>query len=83
MKIYLIVVQAPTRGDSPWVWGAWDEWTIDENPDGYQEAINEARARNPSEEVRTACVEVPDGFLQQVFEPLSVKGKPMESDHGS
>lgn len=79
MKIYLIVAKI-MNVETPWILGAWDEWTIDENPNGFQEAINEAREKNRTAEVRVGCVEVPDDFMEQIFQPIVVKGKPVDAD---
>jgi uncharacterized protein YciU (UPF0263 family) len=77
MKIFLIVARA-LNVQEPWILGAWDEWTIDENPTGFQEAVEEAIEKNKTAEVRVGCVEVPDEFMERIFEPIVVKGKPTE-----
>ena len=74
MKLYLIVAHA-LHAESPWVITGWDEWSVDENHSGYLEALEQARERNPSAEIREAIVEVPDNFLARIFEPISVEGK--------
>lgn len=71
MKIHLIIARHPSS-ESPWIVDAWDEHSIDFNPDGYNEAFEDAAEKN---EVREAIVEVPDSLFDDVFEPLSVKGE--------
>lgn len=75
MKITLIV--AKTEGEKrPLVLGAWDEYTIDGNRTGLFGAIRQYRATMPATDIRTAEIEVPDGFLESIWKPVLVQGNP-------
>ena len=62
MRIFCIFVKHPSD-DAPWIINAWDEWTIDSNPDGFTEAVEKAKKDNPKSEVGVASVDVMDEFL--------------------
>jgi hypothetical protein len=74
MKLHVIAVFEPSN-DVPWVVNAWDEWTIDENPPGFTEAVEKAKRENPRAEVRVGVIRVPDSFLNDLFKPTEVKGE--------
>lgn len=74
MKITVIVAK-DSNGDQPWIIGAWDEYSMDANYQGFCDALDEHKKHN--DEVRTAEIEVPDGFLESMWRPIKVQGKPV------
>lgn len=80
MKITVIVAKPEGGGDEmPWVVGAWDEYCMDANYQGYLDALQEHIKKNAGSELRTAEIEVPDGFLESMFRPIKVKAKVVEN----
>lgn len=78
MKITVIV--AKMEGEQmPWILGAWDEYTIDANYKGFCDALQRYRATMPATDIRTAEIEVPEGFLESIWKPVLVQGKPVQS----
>ena len=76
MKITVIVAKKDSK--TIWVLGAWDEYTIDENTQGFCDAIKQYRATLPGTDIRTAEIEVPEGFLDSIWKPILVRGKVLE-----
>lgn len=76
MKITVIV--GKVDGGIPWILGAWDEYTIDENYKGFCDAIEQYQRSMGKTEVRTAEIEVPEGFLESIYRPIKVQGKIVE-----
>lgn len=74
MKVNLFVVTLGTGDDPPWVVGAWDEWTVDENYQGYAEAVEKLEKEHGAN-FRVGVVEVPDSFLSDCFKCHTVKAK--------
>jgi len=73
VKIYCVLSKHPDI-DMPWLVDAWDEWSVEENPEGLGTDVKNAKKKHPACEVRTAVIEVPDSFLTSVFELPVVKG---------
>lgn len=83
MKITLIVAKPEGGGDEmPWVVGAWDEYTMDANYQGFCDALEEHRRKNAGSEVRTAEIEIPEGTLENIFRPIKIQGKLVEPKGG-
>lgn len=78
MKIFVIAAKIEGE-ETPWIVNAWDEWTVDANPEGWHEAIDEAKKKASGAEIRTAQIEVHDSFLFDMFKPITVKGTPIPS----
>lgn len=77
MKITVIVAKQDGE-EMPWVVGAWDEYTMDANYQGFCDALDGHWKKNPGAEIRTAEIEVPEGFLESVYRPIKVQGKPVK-----
>ncbi len=75
MEIRVIAVRH--KGDAdPWIVEAWDEWSIDGNSEGFEEAVRKCeKEHGTNSEVRVGIIEVPDGFLQDMFDPHKTTGK--------
>lgn len=71
MKIYVIAGKIEGE-ETPWILNAWDEWSIDANPSGWEDAIEECKKKSATAEVRVGIVNVPDDFLFQMFAPVEV-----------
>lgn len=82
MKIHIIAVKAPDV-DSPWVQSAWDEYTIDENPEGFQRDIEKAKEMHKDYEVRLGIIEVPDNFFSKIFDPPVVQAMNVQPQEAS
>lgn len=76
MKIFVIAAKADGEG-APWIMNAWDEWTIDSNPSGFDEACTKAEGISGRAQIRIGIVEVPDQFLFDLFKPIVTKGTPV------
>ena len=78
MIINLIVIRQPgTVEDTFWTSEAWDEYTIDENPEGFDEAIEKAHKEYGGDHVRVLQVRIPKGSLAKPFEVPTVEGTPI------
>lgn len=75
MKIFVIAAKIEAE-ETPWIINAWDEWTVDANYAGWEDAIKEAQEKvGPKTEVRVGEVKVPNSFLFDMFKNHSVEGK--------
>ena len=63
-----IFIATDDYADTPWVVGAWDEWSVDENPTGYAEDV-ERQEDKYGANFRVAVVKVTDDFLESAFAP--------------
>lgn len=73
MKIYVIAVWG--KGEpTPWIATAWDEWSMEENPSGFEAVLKTHKNRYSNSEVQVGIVEVPDDFLREMFAPHEAKG---------
>lgn len=79
MKITVIVAKTHD-GEMPWVVGAWDEYCMDANYQGYLDALEEHIKKNAGSELRTAEIEVPEGFLESIYRPIKVKARIVGSE---
>ena len=52
MDIYLILATVDEDPDSAWTIGAWDEYRMDGDYDGYVDFLNKARKEHGAENVR-------------------------------
>ena len=64
------------EGDAPELMVAWDECSIESNPDGFEDACREARTSWGSELVQERCIhiEVPESVIFDAFEPITTTG---------
>lgn len=74
MEIRVIAVW-DSQSDDPWIAEAWDEWSIDGNGKGFDEALKKCERENAPHQVRVGIVNVPDNFLKNMFESHEVTGK--------
>jgi len=75
MRIHLIVSKYSEQ--SPCIEDAWDDLSIEENHEGYLAALAKVkREAGEKAQTRVGIVEVPDSFLDSLFEPREVEGKP-------
>lgn len=75
MIINLIVCQEVSKTDTTrWVTEAWDEYTIDENYRGWEEALKKAEKVHGEGNVRVIQVVVPDDTLDRPFAIPQVNG---------
>lgn len=77
MKITVIVGKVKGE-ETPWILGAWDEYTVDGNYQGFCDAVAQYRRSMAGAEIRTAQIEVPEGFLESIYRPIKVQGKIVE-----
>ena len=65
-----IIATWPEGQDEPWILEAWDEWVFGENPEGFEEALQNRRRDYAGDgPVRVGILEVPDDSLRKLFEP--------------
>lgn len=69
MKIYTLWHEGQ-GGDIPWLVGAVDEYTVDEN-NGFPEAYAEMRKRTYHREL---VIDVPENAVRTLFDSPEVKG---------
>lgn len=75
MKIYLIVAKYhDTYADAtmPSVVDAWDEYTMDDNPEGYPESLRQHLdqvGRGGYAGVNELTIEIPDEAVRKLFTP--------------
>ncbi len=75
MRISLIVgMIKDTHDELLEVLGAWDEYCIDSNPEGFDEAVDEIRRRN-THEIRIVDVEVSEKSLRELFKTPKLEAK--------
>ncbi len=74
MKIHIIVANQDEIA-TPWVVGAWDELSIDDNYEGWNYAIKKAKKDCPNSDIRTAIIKIPDDFLEKIYNPPVVEGE--------
>lgn len=75
MLVNLLATNSGCRpGDSPWIVDAWDEYSIEENEQGFAGAISKAEAKYGAGSIRVIQVQVPDDTLVKAFEYIKVEG---------
>lgn len=74
MIVKLIIVQ---HGDARWVHDAWDEIAIEENNNGYEDALVAAEGAHGAANVRTVNVTVPNDLFDIAFAEPTVIGTVM------
>lgn len=78
MKLYIIAARNPLEPDEPWVESAWDEYAVDDNPSGYEEAVRKARIMHGPDHVGVGIIHVSDGFLGKLFKAREEKASKEE-----
>jgi len=71
MKIYMIFDGSEDR-DAAWLVDAWDEYTMDANYEGYEEAVKKARTESPSGNIAIIQAEIDDERVLAAFRPTEV-----------
>ena len=72
MRMYCIWASPDGSWEAATLVTAWDEFAIDENPDGYAEELEKAKAQG---QVREVVVKVDDAALAKVFEVPELEGE--------
>jgi hypothetical protein len=75
MKIHTIWGQRIDDGSIPELIDSWDEYTIEENEDGYHDAVSAAKARKEFIEVRVVILNVPSKAVLDTFKVPAVDAK--------
>lgn len=75
MNFDLFTIWAREAGapEAPWCVDAWDEFSIDENYDGWVEALDKAKGSN--EEVRVVKIRIRHEDVIAAFDVASVEGE--------
>ena len=68
MRLYVIVVK-DKNDETPWVVNAWDEYSVDENYQGFNEEVEKAKRAHKDGEVRVGIIRVPGNVLDSLFVP--------------
>jgi len=77
MKVYMITAKPDNEdSDAAWVVDAWDEWSMEQDYEGYERAIKRVGEECHECDIRVGIVEVPNNFLSSLYEIVSVKGEP-------
>lgn len=74
MKIYCIFVKYKGEDDIS-IADAWDEFNVDDNEDGYREAVDKQKKKRDVVEVREIAITVDEAKIRKAFEPTGLKGK--------
>jgi hypothetical protein len=82
MLIKLIVVRS-SELDPPWVADAWDEGSVDENPEGWGKAVAKANEAYGASYVRVVNMKIPDDTLVRTFKEPVVDGVVEEAKESS
>lgn len=77
MRIHVIAVVTP-GAETPWIAGAWDEYSIDENSSGYERDSQAIEAKYGPQNVRVGIVHVPDSFLNSLFKSVEITASKVE-----
>ncbi len=77
MKLYILFGQRPCRYEDEYAPEAlivWDEFAVDENPGGYEEALDKERAKYASEmtAMRVIAVEVDGDKISKLLNATPV-----------
>ena len=76
MIIKAIVIRDCTISDPTyWIAEAWDEHTIDENPDGFAADLMGAERVYQPHNVRVLDIKIPEGTLAKAFDAPQVEGE--------
>jgi hypothetical protein len=74
MQIHLIIVRTGVRDtDEPWTTNAFDEYTMEENPSAFTDALKAERQSHGAANVAVAIITVPDDMMRRAFEPRVTK----------
>lgn len=74
IKAFVARQQTHTE-DLFWIVGAWDEWSIDENGEGFEEEYKKHAKEHGEGNLRVVNIEVPDGTMAKAFGVPTVEGK--------
>lgn len=72
VKLYLIWAVAGHESTAPWLVGAWDEFSMDANYDGYLTALMEAYKVHGAGNIQETLTTVDYGKVQTAFKPVDV-----------
>src|SRR5947209_5894879 len=75
MRLYVIVVKDKNDG-TPWVVNAWDEYSVDENYQGFDEEVEKTKRAHRDGEVCVGIIRVPGNVLDSLFVPGVRAGSP-------
>lgn len=67
MKIMMIWVTDTPDVEEVWLVDAWDADSVDNNPDGWQDALAKARRINGTENVRVVSATMNEDKVRQAF----------------
>ena len=70
VKINLVFVK--DEGEEPesaWIMDAWDEFSIENNPEGYQESLDKLRDSYGYNNVHVLVVQIPFENVTKMFKP--------------
>ena len=68
MRLYVIVVK-DKNDETPWVVNAWDEYSVDENYQGFDEEVEKAKRAHKDGEVCVGSIRLPGNVLDSLFVP--------------
>ena len=68
MKLHIIMGRRP-ESDVPEALDCWDEYTIDENPDGFEEAIRTHKAKSDFAAVSVVIVSISTKAVMAILDP--------------
>lgn len=71
MDVYMIF-ESTEDADAAWLVGAWDEYSMDANYEGYEADIKKARAESPSGNIAIIKCTMDDERVLAAFRPTEV-----------
>jgi hypothetical protein len=77
MKLHMIF-EATEDGDAAWLVDAWDEYSIDGNPEGYDAAVKKARADSVSGLIQILHTTLDDEAVLSAFQPPALSNSGIE-----
>ena len=72
VKIHLIF-EATEDGDAAWLVDAWDEYSIDGNPEGFDEAVKRAQQQSTAGRIRVITTLLNYEKVLAAFEPTEIE----------
>lgn len=71
IEVWMIWAMLDSEPDAPWVVDAWDEYSIENNPSGWDDAVTKAKKEN--ENIRITVSLIDYNAVVKTFQPAKVE----------
>jgi hypothetical protein len=75
MVLSILVVRESLQKNSFWTVDCWDECTLEENPKGFEERLEQLQAEHGQSNVKILKIKIQNGSLEKAFEVPEVNGR--------